>query len=510
VPKSARQYKAKGEHAQEGHECIRPSHLEDSYAEQRREHLANAVSAVGSMAEAVFDLIWKRFVACQMADKLYDATTAHLGYGAGEGALIFKASGNVTTFDGWEKAYAEDESEEEGDDDSAALPPLAKGDRATTERCEATSKKTTPPSAYTEATLIQELEKLNIGRPSTFATIFATLRKRNYIETGTKGKRKNVLSSTPLGRRAVDALVASFPQEMDYKYTSRMEDSLDEIASGKLGFKSFMDAFWADLKSHFSGVDFSGNGGSGGRVFEKVVVLEKCPKCEKHPVLLHDIPAKGGQKAKLFAACEDRKCGTYIGLDRNKKAVIRDTPCPDCGKKAVTSSLRGDKCAACGKEFGGGERPVLFPECPKCKKHPIYLVKTADDTFAACGDRECKTYIGLDRADKPVILPQPCEKCGQKWVTPGKFGDRCAACGASKDKVLFEKCPRCEKAPIVLVDRPGRAPFAVCQNGACKTYIGLKGKTPIIKNANCPRCQKKWVTTGKFGDYCAACGHRME
>ena len=507
LPKSPRQYKAKGEHAQEGHECIRPSHLEASYTAEQAEKLAELKGRFGPKIEDLYDLIHKRFVSCQMADKCFDGTVAVLGFGAGDTALTFKAEGKVVTFDGWEKAYAEDDGDSEEEDDVAVLPPLAKGGTVTTEKCEAQSKKTTPPSAYTEASLIAELDILGIGRPSTIAKIFSTIRDRGYITTGTKGKRKNVLSSTPLGLSAVDALVGGFPKEMDYKYTASMEDDLDRIAEGKITHAAFLTGFWDEFKGHFGTTDFSKGGGGNNQ--DRPTVLEVCPKCEKGRVILVKTPTI------TFACCEDKACKTYIGLDENDKAVIRKEPCSGCGKLAVTPGKFGDKCAACGKTFGGGgagDRPVLFEKCPKCEKNPIILVKRTDDpSFACCTDKECKTYIGLDKADKPVLRTKPCPKCGKLWVTPGKFGDKCAACGATQDKILFEKCPKCNKAPIVLVDIKGRDAFAVCQDKACKQYIGVtKTGKPIIKAMACPKCSKKWVTTGRGGDYCAACGWKPE
>jgi DNA topoisomerase-1 len=253
LPGAPRQYKAKGDTAQEGHECIRPSHLEAAYAKDRAEHMANAVAAVGKSAEDLYDLILKRFLACQMADKQMAATVANLSFGP-EDALVFKASGTMTTFEGWEAAYAEDEGEEEegGTKEKVeVLPTMAKGARIPVQSCEATSRKTRTPMAYTEATLTEELTERNIGRPSTLATLFATLRNRGYVDTRNVGKRKDVLTSTPLGRKAVDALVAQSPQEMDYDRTAKMEADLGDIARGKLTIKAFMDGFWKELSSHF-------------------------------------------------------------------------------------------------------------------------------------------------------------------------------------------------------------------------------------------------------------------
>ena len=253
LPATGRQYHASGDHAQEGHECIRPTHLEPSYAASRAKSLAGIVAAEGQVAADLYNLIERRFVASQMRDKEYDSTVAHLGFGAGDKALVFKTNGNVTKVDGWTKLYAEDEGEEAAPakDAVAVLPPLVKGGQALATKCDPSTKKTTPKPAFTEASLIQELEKLSIGRPSTYAAIFSTIRARGYVGSANEGGRKNVLTSTPVGRQVIAKLLAEFPQEMDFSYTAQMETSLDQIAHGKLKQETFLDQSYGDLKAHF-------------------------------------------------------------------------------------------------------------------------------------------------------------------------------------------------------------------------------------------------------------------
>ena len=253
LPTEGRQYHASGDHAQEGHECIRPTHLEPSHAALRAKSLAAIVATEGPLAAKLYDLIERRFVASQMRDKEYDSTVCHLAFGAGDKELVFKTNGNVTKVDGWTKVYAEDEGEEAAPakDAVAVLPPLVKGGTALATKCDSTTKKTTPKPAFTEASMIQELEKLSIGRPSTYAAIFSTIRSRGYIESANEGARKNVLTSTPVGRQVIAKLQAEFPMEMDFAYTALMETNLDQIAHGKLKQEAFLDQSYGDLKAHF-------------------------------------------------------------------------------------------------------------------------------------------------------------------------------------------------------------------------------------------------------------------
>jgi len=257
LPKAPKQYEAKGDHAQEAHECIRPSHLEAAFAKDHAEHMANAVASVGKDAESLYELILNRFVACQRADKQIDATVAQLQFGAGAAALVFRASGNMTSFDGWEKAYAED-TEEDGEDSPkkkgkvVVLPLMVKGAQIPVNSSESTTKKTRPPAHFTEATMNEELEERGLSRPSTLATLYAILQDRQYVTKTNEGSRKDVLKSTELAGVVVDTLVAKFPKMMDYDATARMEDDLAKIATGKLDQKAFMAAFWKDFSAQLA------------------------------------------------------------------------------------------------------------------------------------------------------------------------------------------------------------------------------------------------------------------
>ena len=253
VPASPRQYKATDGAAQEAHECIRPAHLEPAHAAEQARLLAEAVRIEGPIAEKLLDLITRRFVASQMPDKIHDATVANLGYGSGDKALVFKATGNVTTNDGWTKSFAENEGEEatgrEGR--AAVLPALVKGGAVLVQKATTTMKATTPSPAYTEATLVEGMGKESIGRPATVPATLKTLVTRGYMTVANDGARKNVVTLTPLGLKAFETLEQELPDEVKPAHTAQLENQLHQIAAGKLQSEAFLNRVYSGLRTHF-------------------------------------------------------------------------------------------------------------------------------------------------------------------------------------------------------------------------------------------------------------------
>lgn len=496
LPPKPHHYAAKGANAQEAHEACRPTSL----AEKAPEKLQELQAKHGRAIVALYELIWQQFVTCQMAAQRYDATVALLGFGAGESELTFRANGRVVTFDGWTRVYAandpDEDDEDGGEDANSALPPMKPRENVETVDCVAKDKQTLPPKRWTEAALTVELERLGIGRPATLAKTYSTIIKRGYVTRGNKGRMKNVLTSTDFGRKVIDRLVEKFAKEMDISYTAQMEAGLDEISHGKARHTDYLNAFWDEFKQNF-GIEAFANRASS----RFPTLLEKCPKCENSPIILVAVAGR-----EPFACCSDSNCKTYVGLDRDQKPVFKDAPCPKCGKRFVTPGKFGESCAACGHV----ERKILVEKCPKCKKHPIVLFELpGKNPFGCCTDRECKTYVGVANREA-VFHSNPCPKCAQKFLSPGPGGsDVCAACGHVERTVLLEKCPKCGKHPIFLKSYDGK-PYGACGDGECKTFFGVRGKTVIIHDQPCKECGQKWVTDGKNGKKCAACGKYQE
>ncbi|RII43776.1 type I DNA topoisomerase [Galactobacter valiniphilus] len=238
VPGSPRVYKGRNDSAQEAHEAIRPAG--DAFRTP-----AQVRSQLGADEYRLYELIWKRTVASQMADAKGSTATVRLAGTAGDGRVAeFVASGTVITFRGFLAAYEEstDSAETEtgkGDDEERRLPQLVEGAPLTGRDIEAAGHETTPPPRYTEASIVAELEKREIGRPSTYAPTISTIMDRGYVT-----KRGGALVPSWIAFSVIRLLEEHFGQYVDYDFTARLEDDLDEIAAGRRSRQAWLQNFY--------------------------------------------------------------------------------------------------------------------------------------------------------------------------------------------------------------------------------------------------------------------------
>ena len=254
-----RKFKNKNENAQEAHEAIRPTYMNES-------------KVADADLNRLYELIWKRTIASQMSDAQFEKTTAKIEVSTNKETLT--ASGEVMKFDGFLKVYLESNDEEEEDNNEegeSLLPPLAKGQVLDFLEMTGLERFSRPSSRYTEASLVKKLEELGIGRPSTYAPTISTIMKRNYVEKREKegvkrifqiltldnkdiikqetaseitGAEKNKLSPTDLGLVVTDFLKLHFEKVMDFNFTAKIEGEFDEIAAGKLLWSDMIDSFY--------------------------------------------------------------------------------------------------------------------------------------------------------------------------------------------------------------------------------------------------------------------------
>lgn len=230
LPEKPRHYETKAKNAQEAHEAIRPT----DFAHDR----------YGSGDEArLYDLIWKRAIASQMASAQIERTTVTLRDGTGKHEL--RATGQVVKFPGFLAVYDEtlDNKPGDEDDESGLLPVLNKGDVPAKKGVEATQHFTQPPPRFSEATLVKRLEELGIGRPSTYASTLQVLKDRNYVRT-----EKNRFFAEESGRLLTSFLERFFDRYVAYDFTAGMEDELDDVSGGRAAWKAVLEAFWKDFK----------------------------------------------------------------------------------------------------------------------------------------------------------------------------------------------------------------------------------------------------------------------
>ena len=241
-----REYKTKAKNAQEAHEAIRPTEVTRKPAEVAR--------YVERDQAALYDLIWKRAVASQMASAELEQTTADITVKGRDGkTYTLRATGSVVQFDGFLKLYEEGRDERlhaargkddvgEEEDLSRRLPALAEGDRVTDRSIDAAQHFTQPPPRYSEATLVKKLEELGIGRPSTYASTLAVLQERDYVRI-----EKKRLIPEDKGRLVIAFLEGFFKRYVEYDFTADLEDKLDLISDGKLAWKDVLRDFWREF-----------------------------------------------------------------------------------------------------------------------------------------------------------------------------------------------------------------------------------------------------------------------
>ncbi|MCW3781029.1 type I DNA topoisomerase [Defluviimonas salinarum] len=229
VPDSPRMYKNKAKNAQEAHECIRPTDM----------GLSPDKLKVEGEQRKLYDLIWKRTIASQMAAARLERTTVDVA--SQDGEVVLRATGQVVKFDGFLKVYDEGR-DEEGDEDGARLPQIMEGEKADKRSIAPEQHFTQPPPRYTEATLVKRMEELGIGRPSTYASIVTTIQDRDYVR-----KDKNRLIPEDKGRLVTAFLTNFFRRYVEYDFTADLENELDEISAGDRDYKEVLARFWRDF-----------------------------------------------------------------------------------------------------------------------------------------------------------------------------------------------------------------------------------------------------------------------
>lgn len=459
LPAEHRTFAAK-KNVQDAHEAIRPTSMDYS-PESVRKFLTRDENRL-------YTLIWNRFVASQMEAALFDTTAAEIG----AGRYTFRATGSVLKFPGFLSVYddapaprkkdAEDVSETPRDEDADSagklLPPLEKGQRL---RRKGSLKPeqhfTQPPPRFGEAMLVKALEENGIGRPSTYASILATIQSRDYVS-----KEKGRFYPTELGRLVTDLLVESFGDIVEVGYTAKLEEELDEIEEGRLewikALREFNEKFEKDLERAASEMRNVKT--------EETPTDSTCEKCGKPMVI------KWGRYGRFMA------CSGY----------------PDCRN---TQELAD--------QSSGEPPPEIKEECPKCGK-PMVLRRGRFGPFLACsGYPDCKTTRkiqvaedGSIEAKKERVLDEKCPKCGQKLVVKhGRFGEFTACsnypeCRYIKLKEVGVACPKDGGAVVERRSRRGRT-FYGCKNYPDCDFVVWK--KPVDKP--CPKCKAPYVLENK-------------
>lgn len=382
VPDKPNQYTTKARGAQEAHEAIRPT--------SAKRTLASVRQALSSDQGRLYELIWKRFIASQMAPAVFDSVTVDIAAGQvlGDPApYTFRATGSVLKDPGYLAVYNVSLDDGEEDEDSERrLPQLAVGDPLDAQQLIPNQHFTTPPPRYSDASLIKDLEQRGIGRPSTYATIVGTIVERKYVELFNKRFRP-----TMLGRSVNDLLVRDFMRTVDYEFTSDMEKRLDAIADGE-------EAWVPVVRDIYTPINAEIGRDHGDRV--EVETGLPCPKCDSGMLLV-----KFG-RAGEFLGCKRYPDCTFTSdftLDEKGHVVLQQS------EQAENEPVPDVTCDKCGGPMV--RRRGRFGEFLACMRYP-----------------ECKGTRRIGADGKPVPPPQPtgvtCPKCeqGELLARRGRFG----------------------------------------------------------------------------------------
>jgi DNA topoisomerase-1 len=448
---------ASGKSAQEAHEAIRPTDL--AYTPER------VAAYLPQDQLRLYTLIYNRFVASQMTPAVFAVTNVEVK--AAEG--VFKAQGKILKFDGYRRVLPP-----AGKQEDALLPLLTERQILDLLSLNSSQHFTEPPPRYNEASLVKTLEKEGIGRPSTYAAIISKIQERGYVE-----QKERRFFATEMGMKVTELLVKYFPQVMDLKFTSHMEEELDQIEERKYRRNDVLEEFYAPFTESLKHAEV------------EMLGDEKCPECGK------PLTEKRSKFGKFYPCSGYPEC-KYIKKG-NGNGTVREPPKPTEHK------------------------------CPECGKQMVQRMGKRGPFLGCSGYPECKTTMNLDAEGNPVLASKPtehvCEKCGSPMVLrEGARGPFLACTGYPKCRnakdvdaqgnplTPIETGVTCEKcgAPMI-VRKSFRGPFL-----GCSAYPKCRSSKPVPEELKeklktlMPAPAKKAVPQVEIKETCPDCGAAMK
>jgi DNA topoisomerase-1 len=389
LPSEPRVYKTKSKNAQEAHEAIRPT--------SAKILPENIKSFLTPEQWKLYNLIWKRTVACQMESATLDTVAVDLQCGDNH---LFRANGSVVVDAGFMKVYEESLDDAKKEPDQKMLPAMQQGDSILANDIVGEQHFTEPPPRFSEATLVKALEEFGIGRPSTYASIISTLQHREYVYLETKR-----FYPTDVGRIVNKFLTNYFTQYVDYEFTARLEDELDAISRGEKQYKPVLKTFWEPFTELVKNIEAT--------VQRKDVTQEQmdeaCPKCAK------PLSIRLGKRGRFVGCTAYPECDFTRSLNEEAEpeGEAMDKACPDCQKPLQIKQGKYGKFIGCSgypdcKHIEPLEKPQdTKVECPECKQGTILKRKSRyGKIFYSCSRYpDCKYAIW----NEP--LNQPCPTC---------------------------------------------------------------------------------------------------
>jgi len=426
LPEEAREFRNKSKNAQEAHEAIRPTHIEQ---------LPEQLKSLTPEQARLYELIWKRTMACQMIHALMDTVTVDLDCAK---KAIFRANGSTIAHPGFISVYQEDKDDAGPEEETGTLLPLLKeGDEVKLLDILTEQHFTEPPPRYSEASLVKALEEFGIGRPSTYASIISTIQSRNYVIL--EAKR---FHPTDIGRIVNKFLTQHFTKYVDYDFTAKLEDELDDISRGEKEWIPLLKDFWNPFKTQIKDIEE--------HVSRKEVTQEKmdenCPKCEK------PLSIRLGKRGRFIGCTGYPECDYTRNLDEDKSVdhsvpeVVQDHKCPKCESDLHIKHGKYGKFIGCSnypncKFMEPLEKPQdMGITCPECKKGSMLKRKSRFGKIFY----SCSTYPSCKYAVWNEPINKPCPKCSWPILT----------IKITKRRGTEEVCPQKECGYSVQIESP--------------------------------------------------------
>lgn len=400
LPEQPRLYKTKAKNAQEAHEAVRPTSIQREPGQVKAQLSAEQFR--------LYELIWKRTLACQMEHALINQVSVSLGAGVGN---RFRATGSTVAQPGFMRVYLEgrDDATVADDDEESNLPPLEEGEPVDLSAIRAEQHFTEPPPRYSEASLVKALEEYGIGRPSTYAAIISTLQEREYVVL----EKKRFLP-TDVGRVVNRFLTEYFDTYVDYDFTARLEDELDAVSRGEEDWVPLLEQFWRPFKER---VDHTQENVKRSDVTQEPIA-ETCPQCGGQ------LSIRLGRNGRFIGCTNYPACDYTRDLNADKgepesREVVEGRSCPKCGSELEIKNGRYGRFIGCSaypkcKHIEPMERPEdTGVTCPKCHKGTLQKKKSRrGKVFYSCSG-----YPKCDYAVWNEPIAGPCPRCGWPILT---------------------------------------------------------------------------------------------
>jgi DNA topoisomerase-1 len=393
LPEAPNAYTTKAARAQEAHEAIRPTDVRRRPEDVQRHLEADQFR--------LYQLIWQRFVASQMTPAVYDMTVVDFDLGR----YLFRATGSVLVFDGFHVVYTEGREKEEGKgvEDLPPIPALAQGDRVEVREITPSQHFTEPPPRFSEASLVKELERLGIGRPSTYSAIISTLTAREYVRLDQRR-----FHPTELGETVEKVMVRHFPSIFDVAFTSEMEGELDRIEEGELDWQRVLQDFYGPFTKALEGVDLNALVAEAHGLSLEDLAKETCPKCGER------IELKTGRFGPYLACVKYKDTCDWVKSIKKDRVPDRptDEKCHLCSSEMVIKTGRFGEFLACTKypECKGTRSIPIGVKCPKCVEGDLAERRTKrGKSFFGC-----VRYPACDFSTWNRPVAEECSQCG--WV----------------------------------------------------------------------------------------------